>query len=368
MPFEATVGEPMKAIAHNEQLEAPPGCLGGVEAVGIVDLPTELADDPLDDVGSPRHPWMIEVGEEKFHLVLEGEDLPLQPTVPESSPSSFPNSKPEAEVLLGGGVEEPGGQGEEGVNSPTRASVEVAEVVMEVALRVADAELQGKTGTELPAGAPQTWVPVQDESCKGIAHVPGDTLEQGLPECRRLHRSKAGQRDILRGGIGAEKNRPSFSPDIDGFAVEQEVAPPGGLKFLGNLHKALTVLSQGIDPLEDPVGAHVEFSSHSAVGGLSVEVEMRGPQAEAGFISVVPRCSLALGREGPLTVITPPAPNLAYPPPRSCPAADPIGGVSLGAQPSAFWTPFFSPSSPPMVCIHTIERPQMSKIIATSIP
>lgn len=344
MPFKPAVGEPMKAIAHNQQLDAPPGCLRGIEAVGIIDLAAELADDPLDDVGGARHPRMIEVGEEKIHLVLKGEDLPLKPTVSESLPSSPPDPKPEAQLLFGAHIEEPCGQSDEDFNPSTRALIEIAEVVMEVAFRVADAELQRETGKELPASAPQAWISVHDEPLEGIANVLGDTLKQGLPELCRLHRCKAGQRDILRGGIGAEKKGPSFSPDVDSLGVEQKIAAPGGFEFLGHLNEALAVLAQGIDPLKDTVRTHVEISSHSAVRGLSVKVEMSGTQDEAA------RCrSLLVGITKSLAATSaPPAPNLACPQPLGSADFEPVETKPLGEQGATMRAAFFSSLSPSM--------------------
>jgi len=89
MTLKPAIGEPVEAVARNQQLDAPPGRLRGLKAVGVIDLRAELPDDPLDDVRGPWHPGMVQVSEEEGHFVLKGEDLPLQPTVLESLLSSL---------------------------------------------------------------------------------------------------------------------------------------------------------------------------------------------------------------------------------------------------------------------------------------
>ena len=100
MAFEPAVCEPMKAVSHNQQLKAPPSSLSGIEAVSVIDLATELTDDPLDNVGGARHPWMVKVGKEEIHLVLKGEDLPLQPAALKSLSLLLPDPKPEAKLFV----------------------------------------------------------------------------------------------------------------------------------------------------------------------------------------------------------------------------------------------------------------------------
>ena len=97
MPVKPTIGEPMKTVAHHQQLNAPPSCFSGLKAVGVINLATKLANDSLDDVGCARHPGMIEMGEEKRELVLKGEALPLQSTVLEGLPSLLPEVKTDYE-------------------------------------------------------------------------------------------------------------------------------------------------------------------------------------------------------------------------------------------------------------------------------
>ena len=100
MTFKPAIRKPMKAVAHNQQLKAPPSCFCRVEAIRIIDLSAELADDPLDDVGGARHPWMVKVGKEEIHLVLKGEDLPLQPAALKSLSLLLPDPKPEAKLFV----------------------------------------------------------------------------------------------------------------------------------------------------------------------------------------------------------------------------------------------------------------------------
>mgnify|MGYP001589094682 FL=1 len=95
MSLEPTICKPMKTITHDQQPQASPGRLRGLKAISVIDLAAELTDDPLDDVGSARHPRMIEMSEEKRELVLEGEDFLFQSTVLEGLPSLLPDLKPE---------------------------------------------------------------------------------------------------------------------------------------------------------------------------------------------------------------------------------------------------------------------------------
>lgn len=53
MAFEAAVGKAMEAVAHDQQVKAPPGRLRRLGAISVIDLPTKLTDDPLNDVGHP---------------------------------------------------------------------------------------------------------------------------------------------------------------------------------------------------------------------------------------------------------------------------------------------------------------------------
>lgn len=117
MSFKPAISKPMKAVSHDQQLKTPPGSLNGIEAIGVINLAAELTDDPLDDVVGARHCRMIKVGEEKRHLLLQGEDLPLKPRVAESLPPVLPDFKPEAELLVGVDIEEVAGQLQEGLDS-----------------------------------------------------------------------------------------------------------------------------------------------------------------------------------------------------------------------------------------------------------
>lgn len=366
MSVKATVSETMKPISHDQQPKTPPSCLGGFKAIGVINLATELADDPLNDVRSARHPRMVEVSEEKRQLVLKREDLLLQPTVLEGLPPLFPDPKPEVLLGLGFDIEQPKSQGLESFDSFTRSLVQVAEVVVEELPHVTHTELQRDSREDLLAGAPKPPIPVNDNSLKGITDFVSKALKHGFPVFRFLAGSEAGDGDVVGSGISAEQQGVVLTFNEDDFPIEQEVATPGGLKFLCHLDETFRVFSQGIDPLKDPVGAHMQLPAHSPVGGLLVEVETSGTQNEARFVTDASPCFLTLLRERPLTVMAPPAPNLARPQPRSCLAADLIGRVPLGTETSTLRTPFFSSSSPPMVCIHTIERSPVSKIIAPS--
>lgn len=362
MTFQPAVREPMKAVAHNQQLDAPPSCLGGLKAIGVINLAAELADDPLDDVRGPRHPWMIEVSKEEWHLILERQDLPLQPAVLKGLPPFLPHLKPEAELLFRGDIEQPGGQLQEALNSSARALVEIAEVVLEILLPVADTDLQGKPGKDLSAGAKECRISIHNEALKGIADFVSEREQQGLPVLRGFLWGEVSHGNIVRGGVGTEEKRVAVAFNVDGLSIEQQVTAPARLEFLSNLNEALAVLSQSIDPLKDAVGANMKVPSHGAVGSFPIEVEMSGAQDEAQFTSGVSLASFTLRRKGPLTVMTPPALNLARPQPADCFAVDDIDAVPLGAEPTTSWAPFFSPSSPPMVCLHTIERSWVSKI------
>lgn len=366
MPFQATVSETMKAVAHNQKLQAPPRCLRGIEPIGVIDLSAKLTDDPLNDVRGAGHPRMIEMSEEKRELVLEGEDLLLKSTVLEGLPPLFPDLKPEVPLGLGLDIEQPKRQSLESFDSFTRSLVQVAEVVVEKLPHVAHAELQGDSGEYLLAGAPQPPVPINDNAFKGVTDFISEALKHRLPVLRSLAGGEAGDGNILGSGISAEQQGVVLALDEDDLPIEQQIAIPRGLKLLCHLDEAFAVLSQGIDPLKDAVGADMEFTSHGSVGSLPIEIEMSGAQDEAQFITDVSLRFLALLRERSLTVMTPPTPNLACPQPGSCLAADHVRGVSLGTETSAFRTPFFSSSLPPMVCIHTIARPRMSKTIMTS--
>jgi len=110
MSFKPAISKPMKAVSHDQQLKTPPGSLNGIEAVGIIDLSAELTDDSLNDVGGARHRRMIEVGKEISHLLLKGEDLPLQPRGLERLPPVLPDFEPQAELFMGVDIEELGGQ------------------------------------------------------------------------------------------------------------------------------------------------------------------------------------------------------------------------------------------------------------------
>lgn len=113
--------------------------------------------------------------------------------------------------------------------------------------------------------------------------------------------------------------------NIDGLPIQKKVATPGRLKFLGDLHEALAVLSQGINPLEHLIGAHMKLTAHSPVGSLPIEVKMSGTHDEAA------RCSSLLAglTESLLAISAPPAPNLACPQPVGGPNFEPVEAISL---------------------------------------
>ena len=117
---------------------------------------------------------MIEVSKEEWHLVLERQDLPLQPAVLKGLPPFLPHLKPEAELLFRGDIEQPGGQLQEALNSSARALVEIAKVVLEILLPVADTDLQGKPGKDLSAGAKECRISIHNEALKGIADFVSD--------------------------------------------------------------------------------------------------------------------------------------------------------------------------------------------------
>jgi hypothetical protein len=79
--FKPAISEALKAVAHYQQLKAPPSVPDRIEPLGIIDLATELADYSLDNVRGPRHCQMIDVSKEKGHLVPAWEALSLQPTI-----------------------------------------------------------------------------------------------------------------------------------------------------------------------------------------------------------------------------------------------------------------------------------------------
>lgn len=314
MAFNAAIGEPMKAISHHQQLKTPPRRLHGIEAIGIVDLAAKLADDPLNDVGGPRHPRMSEVSKEKRHLVLECEDLSLQPTVSQGLSSSLPDPKPEGKLLFGVDVKEPGSQPQEALDASTRAFVEVAEVMLEILLPMADADLEGEPRKDFSAGTEERWISIHNEALKGITDVVSKREQEGLPVLGGFVWGEASQGDIVRGGIGTEEKRVAIAFNVDGLSIKQEVTAPARVELLSDLDKAFAVLSQSIDPLKDSVGSDMEFSAHSTVRSFPVEVEMSGAQDEAWSHGSCPG-SLTRSRKGPSALVAPPAPNLACPQP-----------------------------------------------------
>lgn len=328
MSFKATVCERMESVAHNQQFEAPPSSLSGIEAIGVIDLAAKLADNSLDDVGGARHPWMIQMGKEKRYLVLEGKDLPLQPAVLKASPLFLPDLKPEADLFFGSDIEDSGDKLHEGLNSSTRSRVEIAEVIVEELLHMAHAELERDTGKDLLAGTPHSPIPVNNQAFEGVTDLVLKASKHGLPGQGPLVSDKASQGDILSGGISTEQQRVVLALNEDGFPIEQEVATPRRLKLLGHLDEALTIKAQGIGPLKSVVGAHMQLSSHSSVGGFPIEVEMSGAQDEARCH----RCSRSItgSRKGTPALMTPPAANLACPQPLSCTDRDPVDRVPFG--------------------------------------
>lgn len=224
-----------------------------------------------------------------------------------------------------------------------------------------DTELQGETREEPLASTPKSPIPIDDEAFEGIADLFCDGFEHRLPGLGGFFRGKAGHGDVLGSGVSTEQKRMMFAFNVDRFAVKQEIAAPRRLKFLGDLHKALGVFSQGIDPLKEPVGTHVEFTPHRSVGGLPIEVQMSGAQDEARFIPHMARGCLVRCGECLLTVMTPPSLNLACAQPLSGSRLDEVGSMSLGMKSTTCWATFFSSLSPPMECVHIIERQEMSK-------
>ncbi len=200
---------------------------------------------------------------------------------------------------------------------------------MQEFLSVTDTELQGKTREEPLASTPKSPIPIDDEAFEGIADLFCDGFEHSLPGLGGFFRGKAGHRDVLGSGVSTEQQRMMLAFNVDRFAVKQEIAAPRRLKFLGDLHKALGVFSQGIDPLKEPVGTHVEFTPHGSVGGLPIEVQMSGAPDDDVWHSFG-FCSLTGIRKGTAAVITPPTPNLACPQPLTCTDGNMIGGVALG--------------------------------------
>lgn len=325
MSLEATVCEPMKAITHNQQLQASPSGRGIGKPIGVINLATKLADDPFHDVGSARHSWMIEVSEEIRELVLKGEDLPFQSAVLEGLPSFLPDLKPEVPFFFGSDVEQTSSQSHEGLDSFTRALIEVAEVVVEKLLHVAHAKLQGDCGEDLLAGAPHSPVTVDHKPFEGIRDFVSEQLKHRLPVFCSLASGKAGHRDILCGGVSTEQQGVMLALDEDGLSIEQEIATPGRLKLVGDLDEAFAVRTQGIDPLKDVIGAHVQFTPHSSVGGFSIEVQMSGAQDETTGEGLFPMRLT----ESFLTVLAPPTSKPARPQPLRRADFDTVKAVSL---------------------------------------
>ena len=322
---KATVCEPMKTVAHNQQLDAPPSCLGGLKAVGVINLATKLADDPLNDVRSARHPWMVEVSEEKRQLVLKREDLLLQPTVLEGLPPLFPDPKPEVPLGLGFDIEQPRGQSLESFHSFTRSLVEVAEVVVKKLAHVTHTELQRDSREEFLAGTPKPPIPINDNSFKGITDFVSEALKHKLPVVRFLAGSEAGEGDVLSGGISAEQQGVVLAPNEDDLPIKQEVATPRGLKFLGHLEESFAALSQHIDPLKDAVGTDMQLTAHGSVGGFPVKVQMSGAQDETPGWGLFPTGLT----ESFLTVLAPPTSQPARPQPLGCADFDTVKAISL---------------------------------------
>lgn len=329
MSLQSTICKPMKTIPHDQQPQASPSRTGVVKPIGVINLATKLANDPLDDVGSTRHPWMVEMSEEKRELVLEGEDFLFQSTVLEGLPSLLPDLKPEVALGLGLDIEQPRGQSLESFDSFTRSLVQVAEVVVEKLPHVAHTELQGDSGEELLAGTPKPPIPINDNSLNGIADLVSETFKHRLPAVRFLAGSEAGDGDVLSGGISAEQQRVVLTLDEDSFSIEQEVATPRGFELLCHLDEAFRVFSQGIDPLKDAVGTHMQLTGHGSVGGFPIKVEMSGTRDEAWGHSFRFR-SLTGGRERTLALITPPASNLACLQPALGTNRNPVDGVPFG--------------------------------------
>ncbi len=203
-----------------------------------------------------------------------------------------------------------------------------------------DAELQGKTREKLAAGAPKSPIPIDNNAFEGIADFVCKGSEHSFPGLRGFFGGKASQRDILGSGVGTEQERMMLAFNVDRFAVEQQIAIPGRLKFLGDLPEALAGFSQAIDPLKDPVGTDMEFSAHSTVGGLPIEVEMSGAQDEVieDLISTLAKSSLAR--------LAPPTPNLARPQPLGRSNLESVETIPLCGQGMTVGATFFSSWSP----------------------
>lgn len=329
MSLEPTICEPMKAIPHDQQPQASPSRTGVVKPIGVIDLATKLANDPLNNVRGARHPWMVEVSEEERDLVLKGEDFLFQSTVLEGLPFLFPDLKPEIPLGLGFNIEQPKGQSLESLDSFARSLVQVAEVVVEELPHMAHTELQRDSGEELLAGTPKPPIPVNDKSFKGITDLVSEALKHRLPVVRFLAGSEAGDGDVLSGGISAEQQRVVLTFDEDSFSIEQEVATPRGLDLLCHLDEGFRVLSQGIDPLKDAVGTDMQLTAHGSVGGFPIKVQMSGTQDEAWGYGFRFR-SLSGSRERTLALITPPASNLACPQPAPGTNRNAVDGMPFG--------------------------------------
>lgn len=312
MSPEPTICKPMKTIPHDQQSQASPSRTGVVKPIGVANLTTKLANGSLDDVGSARHPRMVEMSEEKRELVLEGEDFLFQSAVLESLPSLLPDLKPEVPLRMRFDIEQSNRQSLEGFDSFTRSLVQVAEVVMEKLPHVAHTELQRDSGEELLASTPKSPIPINDNSLKRITDFISKALKHGFPVVRFLAGGEAGDGDILSSGINANQQRVMLTLDEDSLSIEQEVATPRGFKLLCHLDESFRVFSQGIDPLKGAVGTDMQLTAHGSVGGFPIKVQMSGTQDEAWRHSV-PFRSLTGGRERTLALITPPAPNLACP-------------------------------------------------------
>ena len=325
MSLEPAICEPMKTITHNQQPQASPSRSGVVKPIGVINLATELANDPLNDVGSARHLRMIEMGEKKRELVLEGEDFLFQSTVLESLPSLLPDLKPEGPLGLGFDIEQPRGQSLESFHSVTRSLVEVAEVVVKKLPHVTHTELQRDSREELLAGTPKAPIPINDKSFKGITDFVSEALKHRLPVVRFLAGSEAGDGDVLGGGISAEQQRVVLALDEDSLSIEQEVATPRGFKLLGHLDEGFRVFSQGIDPLKDAVGTDNQLTAHGSVGGFPIKVQMSGAQDETPGRGLFPTGLT----ESFLTVLAPPTSQPARPQPLGCADFDAVKAISL---------------------------------------
>ena len=240
-----------------------------------------------------------------------------------------PDPKPEVPLGLGFDIEQPKSQSLESLDSFTRSLVEIAEVVVEKLPHVAHAELQGDSGEDLLAGAPQPPVPINNNAFKGITDFISEALKHRLPVLRSVAGGEAGDGNILSSGISAEQQGVVLALDEDDLPIEQQVAIPRGLKLLCHLDEAFTVLSHGIDLLKDSVGADMQLTAHGSVGGFPIKVQMSGMQDEAWGHSFRFR-SLTGGRERTLALITPPASNLACPQPALATNRNTVDGVPFG--------------------------------------